>query len=334
MTQTRADVRRRQGMWVGGTSSVGIFHLSLEVLGNAVDLVLAGRAAQVDVTCHGDGSVEVADDGPGFDMANRTVREFFEHHHDGPTADGHVPHIHLVDYGVGLFVVNALSERVVVRSAHEGVRHHFEWQRGGDELVVAESGNDSSAASGSSVRFWPDTRIFGDSRIQPDRVHSRLVELDLLIPDLRTSFDGHRSVGEAESGLSTLMVERLGVRSEHWLQTSSVVGDDGASVEVDVALAASGSSSDERMLLYCNFREVTEESAIHREIRQTLRGVDSGPIVGLCVVVNMRMLMPQFSGPTKGRLDDPVAVNAAAITLKELLAANADARLAMESLNR
>ncbi len=117
-------------MYIGSTGPTGVLHMTLEVVENAIDLVLGRRASSIAVECHRDGSIEVRDDGPGLDLADPIVRSFFEIGHDDATADGHTPHVHLWEGGLGLFVINALSERLRVDSTHRGVRRIHEWTPG------------------------------------------------------------------------------------------------------------------------------------------------------------------------------------------------------------
>ncbi len=171
-------------MFVGSTGPVGVNHMTLEVLENAVDLVLGGRATSISVVCHDDQSVEVSDDGPGLDLSDELVREYFEERHDSATADGHSPHIHLWTAPLGLFVINALSSRLVVDSTHAGVRRVHEWSAGGDHHRMIAEEQDAKLSSRTKIRFWPDPEIFSETSPQADVLAKRLDELTWLLPEL------------------------------------------------------------------------------------------------------------------------------------------------------
>jgi DNA gyrase/topoisomerase IV subunit B len=87
----REAVRKRPGMYVGSTGPFGVECLAHEVLENSLDLILGGRATTIAVISRNDRSIEVRDNGPGLDLADREVRKYFEEYHDNETADGHHP---------------------------------------------------------------------------------------------------------------------------------------------------------------------------------------------------------------------------------------------------
>lgn len=331
---TRALVRERPGMYIGSTGPIGVLHMTLEVVENAIDLVLGRRANSIAVECHGDGSIEVRDDGPGLDLTDPVVRSFFEIGHDDATADGHSPHVHLWDGGLGLFVINALSERLCVDSVHQGVRRIHEWTQGGDEHHEIVAPEPVTYESGSSIRFWPDQTIFGESKVKPSELLHRLDQLDCLLPELASlKFVHSRSTGN--DGLIRLLESRHG--RHHWRLRCAVPDELSAETEVDIALSivfleSSPRQHAERMQLYCNFRQVTEHSAMHRAIRTGLGAAGDTPLDGLNLACSLRMLEPKFSGPTKGKVDDPRAAAAVDYAVGRLLEENSDARSAIDQL--
>ena len=154
-----SDVRKRPGMWVGSTGSQGIMHLALEVLGNAIDLAIQGNATSVAVSCHADGSIEICDDGPGLDLSDDAVIAFVEKARNTATADGHTPHIHLTTVGLGLWVVNALSERLLIDSTHSKGRAVHQWRNGGAHHEVRHRDSpDPAVPTKTEVARSPDER--------------------------------------------------------------------------------------------------------------------------------------------------------------------------------
>jgi DNA gyrase subunit B len=126
-SETRIEsARKRPGMYVGDTTDgSGATHLVFEVLGNAFDQYLAGRCSRVEIVVDADGTITVTDDGPGLpvdgDETRPPLEQILTTMSDRPTVDGHKPHVHLWPNGVGLFVVNALSDRFEMVSARDGV---------------------------------------------------------------------------------------------------------------------------------------------------------------------------------------------------------------------
>lgn len=326
-------------MYVGSTGPLGLEAMVYEVLENAVDLVLSDRASEIEVIGHRDRSIEVRDNGPGLDLDDDVVRSFFTVGHDEATADGHRPHVHLWDAGLGLFVVNALTDRMIVDSQHQGAHTVYEWTSGGDNHRLLESNSTTAdAESWTRIRFWPDPKIFGSSTLMPGRLSSRLIELQRLIPELETLRFTYESPS-IDDGIDALMTERFRLHDgERWRYATSIPGPDGEEIEVDLGLSTihAGARSSHRMpeqtLLFCNYREVTHESGLHRAIRSALGAPQSDPLNGLAVVCNLRMLSPQFSGPTRGRVDDPVAMNAVSTAIAELLAKHPEAKTVIAEL--
>jgi hypothetical protein len=172
-------VRRRPAMYIGDTGAFGLETMVFEVVANAFDQHLAGHAQRIGVAA-AEGWVTVEDD-----AALLTV---FTRIHMGATLDGHHPHVHLTVPGVGLAVVNALSERLEVEVRREGVVRRAAFARG--VLVEPLSVAGTTSEHGTSIRFLPDPTIFVDQRADLDGWHRRLSELAWLTPRLELSFQG------------------------------------------------------------------------------------------------------------------------------------------------
>lgn len=128
-------IRKRPGMYIGDvTDGSGLTHLGWELVANSLDQHLAGRCTRVDVVLHHDGSVVVDDDGPGIPISDIDGRPFAEvaltRFHTTPTFDGHAPHEHVGRYGVGLFVLNALSSRLALDVFRDGFHYTQRLERG------------------------------------------------------------------------------------------------------------------------------------------------------------------------------------------------------------
>ena len=224
-------VRKRPAMYVGGNGSDGLMHLVWEIVDNAVDEAAAGFASRVEVVLHGDGSVEVADDGRGIPVDTHTKRDvsalevvFTELHAGGKFGEGAYKASGGL-HGVGAAVVNALSTRVDVEVQRDGGLHElsfkdqepglFEGKRfkAGHELRYSRR---RSKATGTRVRFWPDTELFHpEARIDADVVRSRFRQTCFLVPGMRITVEDRRLGASSEAfdfvsrgGLADMVKER------------------------------------------------------------------------------------------------------------------------------
>lgn len=184
-----AAIRRRPAMYIGGCGTDGVHALLLEVLANAVDEHLAGSGGEIAVGVEADGTISVEDGGrglplaPGADGAGAGVTALTTLH-SGPTADGHRPHVHLYAGGIGLAVVNALSDRLEVESRREGAVWRVRGSRGA--LEPAERiGEQIGEQTGTRVRFRPDPDIFGAAQVDAGWLRTRLREVAALFAGLR-----------------------------------------------------------------------------------------------------------------------------------------------------
>lgn len=206
-------VRKRPGMYIGGTGSEGLHHLVWEIIDNSVDEAAGGYASHIDVTLHGDGSIEVSDDGRGIPIDRksdgRTALEvvFTELHAGGKfgsgayTASGGL-------HGVGASVVNALATKLVAEVDRDGATHR---------LVFLERvpGNYNSAGAfratsklakvkkipakrtGTRVRFWPDLDVFDpEARIDYELVRDHVARVCFLVPGLQVVLRDKRGAGK------------------------------------------------------------------------------------------------------------------------------------------
>ena len=161
-------VRKRPGMYIGSTGPRGLHHLVYEVVDNCIDEALAGHATFVTVRLAADGSVEISDDGRGIpcDVHAKTGRPALETvltvlHAGGKFGDGGYK-VSSGLHGVGVSVVNALSEFMEVDVRRGGVLHSMRFERGqvAEDMVTSPLDAASTPTSGTTVRFLPDETIF------------------------------------------------------------------------------------------------------------------------------------------------------------------------------
>lgn len=184
-------VRRRPGMY---TDTSRPNHLVQEVVDNSVDEALAGHATRVDVTVHGDGSITVTDDGRGMpvdihpEQGRPGVEVILSTLHAGGKFSGKNYQFSGGLHGVGVSVVNALSERLEVTVKRDGQIHHMAFAGGdkvGDLAVIGTCGR---RETGTSVRFWPDASYFDSPRLALPRLKYLLRAKAVLCAGLTVAF--------------------------------------------------------------------------------------------------------------------------------------------------
>lgn len=308
----RESVRARPGMYVGSPGEYGKFHLALEMLGNAVDLFLRGAATTVAVLVHDDHSLEVTDDGPGFDLRQAEVRRWFEELSARGTADGHVPHVHLGQWGVGMSVANFLSEKLRIETTYGSDRLAVEWTDGGETCSAVAV--DEPASVGTSVRLWFDREIFDSAEFPVERLRNRLIELAGLLPGLNIQLNGEawlfREWQPALASVAGTATERA---SCEWTE---VVDEVDIHIQM-VLLPPLESEAQENPMVFANYLRMDEKGAFTKQLEEELELLSTTGNLDYRTVVSLTMAGPQISGPTRSRLDDQRTVTALDSMLSE-----------------
>ncbi len=208
-------VRKRPGMYIGGTGPEGLHHLVWELIDNAVDEAAAGFANLIEVTLHRDGSVEVADNGRGIPIGRkdgkRTALEvvFTELHAGGKFGTGAYSSSGGL-HGVGASVVNALASKLVAEVDKDGATHRLTFVdqlpgkfdakgnfKPGSTLEVVKK--IPPKRTGTRVRFWPDLDVFDPGlSIQYELVRDHCAQVCFLVPGLKVRLADKRSGAPAE----------------------------------------------------------------------------------------------------------------------------------------
>ena len=182
-------VRKRPGMYIGGTGREGLHQLVWEILDNSVDEALNGHCAFIDVVLGADGSISVEDQGRGIPVEKHpttrknTVETIFCNLHAGGKFDDDTYKVAGGLHGVGAAVVNALSEKLVVEIFRNGFRHVQEFRRG--KAVSPLRQMEESNRTGAKVMFLPDSDIFPDRVFSKDLIRERLESKAFLIAGLK-----------------------------------------------------------------------------------------------------------------------------------------------------
>ncbi len=319
-------VRRRPGMYIGSTSLRGLHHLVYEVVDNSVDEALAGRCTRIDVTLGTDGSVTVQDDGGGIPVGvhpkvgRSTLEVVMTILHAGGKFQSGAYRVSGGLHGVGVSVVNALSDWLEVTTDYEGGRYTQRYERGIPTSEVQALG--PTDRSGTRTRFHPDATIFEETEFRYETLVQRFREYAFLNSGLEIRLVDERTGEEArfryEEGIPSF-VDYLN-RSKETVHRPIFIQGTRDDVDVAVALQYTGTYT-ENILSFANAintheggtHEVGFKTALTRVVNDygkksgQLKGNDgslSGEDVreGLTAVLSVKLLEPQFEGQTKTKL--------------------------------
>jgi DNA gyrase subunit B len=322
-------VRKRPGMYIGSTDLRGLHHLIYEIVDNSIDEAMAGYCNEVEVVLDQDGSAYVTDNGRGIPvgmhpqagMSSLTVALTMLHAGGKFGGDGYKVSGGL--HGVGVSVVNALSERLVAAVKREGREYRQEFSRGEPTTELRDVR--ACADTGTMIRFWPDKEIFEDVNFVYDTLKSRLREMAFLnrgikitLRDLRGG-EERRHAFHYDGGIVSF-VEYLN-KNKHPLHAPPVyfIKKKDASV-VEVAMQYN-EGYQESIFSYAN-NISTHEGGTHlngfkaaltrvvndygkkykliKENEPALSGEDIRE--GLTAIISVKLVDPQFEGQTKTKL--------------------------------
>jgi DNA gyrase subunit B len=325
-------VRKRPGMYIGSTGLRGLHHLVYEIVDNAVDEALAGYCSSVDVTIHPDNSVTVVDDGRGIPVAvmEKEQRPAVEVvltvlHAGGKFGDGGGYKVSGGLHGVGLSVVNALSESLIVEVRRDDHVWTQEYDRGVPRYDLREG--ERSEETGTTISFLPDAEIFESLDFDFSILEQRLRETAFLTRGLRISLTDERSGGnrvefQYDGGIEDF-VRYLNENKEPIHK--KVIFFEGESGEgaVEVAMQWNGSYQESvfsfannintheggthlsgfRAALTRTLNRYAREKGLLKEKDENLSGEDVRE--GLTAVISAKLADPQFEGQTKTKLGNP-----------------------------
>ncbi len=363
-------VRRRPGMYVGGTNARALHHLVYEVVDNSVDEALAGHCTEITVELAADGAVTVTDDGRGIPVGIQretgisALELVFTRLHAGGKFGAGGYKVSGGLHGVGASVTNALSERLEVEVRREGGLHRQTYERGLKTSEVERiRALTRGEGTGTTIRFRHDTSIFDrDVRLSPSTIATRLREKAYLVRGLRFRLRTHGPDGVAEqvfesrNGLADYVRELAEERQPSHPHVISIRDGD-AEIPVEVALQWTA-AADDRIYSFCNVvntvdggahvtglrraltravaRAAAESGRLRKEKNESLDPKDV--VEGLTAAVSVMLAEPQFEGQTKGRLNNQEAINAVADVvyrgLSEWFAADASKKDAKAVLDR
>ena len=328
-------VRKRPGMYIGSTGVMGLHPLVYEVVDNSVDEALAGYCTEVSVTIHPDNSVTVVDDGRGIPVAmhEKEGRPAVEVvltvlHSGGKFGDGGGYKVSGGLHGVGVSVVNALSEQLRVEIRRDGHTWSQEYSRGAPQAPLAKGAKlAAGAGTGTTVTFLPDADIFETLELDFHTLEERLRETAFLTRGLKIAIsderaEGHSAQFQYQGGIEDFVtylnenkdtVHRKVVffageseegAAEIAMQWNSSYQESIHSFANNINTREGGSHmSGFRSALTRTLNKYARDHSLLKEKEDNLSGEDARE--GLTAVISVKLRDPQFEGQTKTKLGNP-----------------------------
>ncbi len=323
-------VRKRPGMYIGGTGIEGLHHLVWEIVDNGIDEALAGYATEVSVKLQADGGVKITDNGRGIptDIHPKTKKSTVETVltvlHAGGKFGGEGYKVSGGLHGVGVSVVNALSTKLIIDVYRDGKAYHQEYERGAPLSDLAVTGK--SDRTGTDITFYPDETIFETTAFNYETILDRLRHSAYLTKGIRTSLEdestGERYAFYFEGGIQSYV--------KHLNHGKEVVDDDVfyvdkqvKDVQVEIALQYTDAFNETikafannvfnpdggthltgfRSALTRVINDYARKSGLLKEKEENLTGEDTRE--GITAVILVKLPDPQFEGQTKNKLGNP-----------------------------
>lgn len=321
-------VRKRPSMYIGSTDGRGLHHLVYEVVDNSIDEALAGFCTRVDVTINPDGSVTVLDNGRGIPIDPHPIHKksalevVMTILHAGGKFDKNTYKVSGGLHGVGVSVVNALSEWTDVEVSRDGKKYYQRYIRGKPEAEVQEIG--TSETTGTKTTFKPDAKIFETTNFEYDILSNRLRELAFLNRGLIISLrDSRTPEGKADTfiyeGGIVEFVEYLNQKKQSLHDKPIYFERQRDDMVVEIAMQYTNSYT-ENVYSFANNINTHEggthiigfKTALTRVANDYIKANKlskedaklTGDDVreGLTAIISVKLMEPQFEGQTKTRL--------------------------------
>jgi len=320
-------VRIRPAMYIGSTDERGVHHLVEEVVDNSVDESLSGYCNSIYVSINGDGSITVDDDGRGIpveihkEYGKPGVEVVMTKLHAGGKFDKGAYKVSGWLHGVGVSVVNALSEWLEVEIRRNGKKYFQRYERGDPVTPLKEVGK--AETTGTKVTFLPDKEIFGDITLDSSNLRKRLQEIAFLNKNLKIEFfdekSGERNIFQYSGGIAEFV--RHINRSRKPLHDEVIyLEGEREGVEVEIAMQYTESYAEKIFSFVNNIN--THEGGTHltgfkAALTRTLndyarknifkennaRGLSGEDVrESLTAIISCKVPDPQFEGQTKTRL--------------------------------
>lgn len=329
-------VRKRPGMYIGSTGPSGLHHLVWEVVDNSVDEAMAGHCSEIIVTILPDGGCQVTDNGRGIPVGKHHQEEdmsaaevVFTKLHAGGKFGGDGYKVSGGLHGVGISVVNALSAKVEVEIDRDKKRYYMDFSSGGNlSTKLYEAGEAPNNRTGTTVRFWPDSKIFEEINFRAQTLLERFQMMAFLNKSLQITFSDLREgavnkdevVYKYDGGIKDF-VEHVNASKESLFAKVGFFETQEEEQEVEIAFQWNTGFNTDGLHSFANGIN-TIEGGMHEEgFRTALTGVMNryakkrgllkdkddnlqGEDIreGLTAIISVRLGEPQFEGQTKSKL--------------------------------
>ncbi len=325
-------VRKRPGMYIGSTGPRGLHHLVYEVVDNSVDEALAGHCDKISLTLHPDNSVTVADNGRGIPVEEhpeekRPAAEIVLTvlHAGGKFGDGGGYKVSGGLHGVGVSVVNALSERLHLEVRRDGHKWTQDYARGEPQADLKRG--DKVKGTGTTITYLPDDDVFETLELDYATLAERMRETAFLTRGLEIALVDERGAGERDTflykGGIVDFVKHLNENKDALHRKTVYFDSEASDGQVEIAMQWNASYQ-ESVFSFANNINTHEggahlsgfRSALTRTLNAYARGKGllkekdenlSGEDVreGLTAVISVKLAEPQFEGQTKTKLGNP-----------------------------
>ena len=340
-------VRKRPAMYIGSTDVRGLHHLVYEVVDNSIDEAMAGHCTRVRVTLHMDNSVTVSDNGRGIpvDMHPKEKKTALEVVmtilHAGGKFDNNAYKVSGGLHGVGVSVVNALSETLTATVKRGGRSYRQTYERGVPTGPVEDIGE--AVGNGTKIRFKADEEIFETNQYEYPILKKRLQELAYLNRGLEIEFTDERTgdkdtfkfeggirsfvedlnqgqtavhdliyaIGELESDHGTVVTEIAVQYNQGYKENVLTFANNIRTIEGGTHLAGFKTALTRALNTYI------QKSDLSKKLKEKLSGEDVRE--GLTAVVSVKLPMPQFEGQTKTKLGNSEVAGLVATLVYEKL---------------
>lgn len=325
-------VRKRPGMYIGSTNSVGLHHCIWEILDNAVDEGLAGFCDDIHITLNKDESITIKDNGRGVpvDIHKKTgfttERVIYTILHAGGKFGGGGYKVAGGLHGVGASVVNALSKWLEVEIYRDGNVYKDRYENGGKPVIPLNNGElpivGKTDRTGTKVTFKPDDTIFETIKFNPHTIKKRLKEMSYLNKNIKFTFNNEinneTEVFHEKEGIIGFLKD-LNKDKE---KLTDILYIDGVSKDIDVEIALQYTTGfSETYISYCN-NIVTPEGGTHvtgfksalttlvnkyaKELsllKGKIKSINGDDIRnGVSCIISIKHTNPQYEGQTKSKL--------------------------------
>jgi DNA gyrase subunit B len=317
-------VRKRPGMYIGDTYKRGLHHLIYEIVDNSIDEALAGHCRNISVILHKDNSVTIKDDGRGIPVdrhaSGRSALEVVSSSlHAGGKFEKKAYAVSGGLHGVGMSVVNALSEWMKIGVFREGKIHTISYSRGKLAEPVKIIGDTSQR--GTVVSFRPDATIFQSIEFDYEYLKERIMELAFLNRGLRIALederDGKKEEFRYEGGISEFVKYLNQAKTKLHEPFSFTRKTD--SIEIDVALQYTDAYN-ESIYSFVNdiktieggthlvgfrtalTRAINDYAKSNKLVKEEHKITGDDSIEGLTAIISLKVPEPQFEGQTKTKL--------------------------------